>query len=96
VIESWRDRKLRDFFVDDKPVRKLPADIRDRLFVRLQILDDATCDADLRVPPSNHFEKLSGELAGWHSLRVNAQWRIVFRWNGSVATDVYLDNHEYR
>jgi len=52
----------------------------------------------LRVPPSNHFEKLSGNLAGWDSIRVNRQWRLIFRWNGDTgeATDIYLDKHEYR
>jgi proteic killer suppression protein len=50
------------------------------------------------VPRSNHFEKLRGSLAGWHSIRVNEQWRLVFRWNGrrGEASEVYLDNHSYR
>jgi proteic killer suppression protein len=43
------------------------------------MIDDATTDQDLRVPPSNHFEKLRGNLAGFHSIRVNSQWRLVFR-----------------
>jgi toxin HigB-1 len=52
----------------------------------------------LRVPPSNHFERLRGDLAGFHSVRVNNQWRLVFRWDGSrgEAEGVYLDNHSYR
>ena len=45
------------------------------------MLDEAMTDADLRVPRSNHFEKLRGTLSGWHSIRVNEQWRLVFRWN---------------
>ena len=55
-------------------------------------------DADLRVPPSNHFEKLRGNLAGWCSIRVNDQWRLIFQWNGKngEAVEVYLDNHSYR
>ena len=40
------------------------------------MIDDATTDQDLRVPPSNHFEKLRGNLAGFHSIRVNKQWRL--------------------
>jgi toxin HigB-1 len=62
------------------------------------MIDDATTDQDLRVPPSNHFEKLRGRLAEYHSIRVNQQWRLVFRWNGKFgeAADVYLDNHSYR
>jgi proteic killer suppression protein len=96
MIESWRDTWLRDFFLKDVYAKKLPADLRDRVFRKLQMIDDATCDADLRVPPSNHFERLSGSLEGWHSIRVNAQWRLVFRWNGSEARDIYLDDHSYR
>jgi proteic killer suppression protein len=96
MIVSWRDDWLRQFFEDDKRSRKISADIEDRLFRRLQIVDDATCDIDLRIPPSNHFEKLSGGLAGFHSVRVNARWRLIFRWNGSEASDLYLDDHSYR
>jgi proteic killer suppression protein len=96
MIESWRDEWLRDFFLKDVYAKKLPADLRDRVFRKLQMIDDATCDADLRVPPSNHFERLSGSLEGWHSIRVNIRWRLVFRWNGSEAHDIYLDDHSYR
>jgi len=62
------------------------------------MLDDAMADQDLRVPPSNHFEKLRGKLKGYHSIRVNRQWRLVFQRDGSrgEASDVYLDNHSYR
>jgi proteic killer suppression protein len=73
-------------------------DLESRLFRKLQMIDDATTDQDLRVPPSNHFEKLRGNLAGLHSIRVNNRWRLVFRWDGSrgEAEDVYLDDHSYR
>jgi proteic killer suppression protein len=52
----------------------------------------------LRAPPSNHFEKLCGNLSAFHSIRVTDQWRLVSRWNGSrgEAEDVYLDDHSYR
>jgi proteic killer suppression protein len=96
MIESWRDGWLKDFFDRDAHSKKIPGDLRDRLFRKLQLLDDAFCDADLRVPPSNHFEKLSGKLEGWHSIRVNLQWRLIFRWNESNASEVHLDDHSYR
>lgn len=98
MIVSFRDEWLRAFFVDDRTARQIPGDLEDRLFRRLQMLDDATNDRDLRVPPSNHFEKLKGNLAGMHSVRVNQQWRLIFQWDGTrgEATDVYLDNHGYR
>jgi toxin HigB-1 len=61
-------------------------------------LDDVMSDADLRVPPSNHFEKLRGNLGGWHSVRANEQWRLIFQWNSSrgEASEVYIDNHSDR
>jgi proteic killer suppression protein len=93
---DWHDAWLRDFFEKDVHSKKIPADLRDRLFRKLQLLDDATNDADLRVPPSNHFEKLSGKLEGYHSIRVNTQWRLVFRWSSGKATQIYLDDHSYR
>lgn len=98
MIVGFRDEWLRAIFVDDKRSKPIPADIESRLFRKLQMIDDATADADLRVPPSNHFEKLRGTLAGFHSVRVNRQWRLVFRWNGErgEASGLYLDNHDYR
>jgi len=52
----------------------------------------------LRIPPSNHFEKLRGDLEGLHSIRVNKQWRLIFQWVGAKgeATSVYLDDHSYQ
>ena len=98
MIESFRDRWLESFFVDDITHKRIPSDLEDRLFRKLQLIDDATCDNDLRAPPSNHFEKLSGRLGDFHSIRINRQWRLIFRWDGDrgVATDLYLDNHSYR
>ena len=68
------------------------------MFRKLQMIDDAVTDQDLRVPPSNHFEKLKRNLEGYHCIRVSRQWRLVFRWNGTTgeADDIYLDDHSYR
>ncbi len=98
MIVSFRDEWLRAFFVEDTWSRRVPSGLETRLFRKLQMIDDATTDQDLRVPPSNHFEKLRGNLAGFHAIRVNSQWRLVFRWNGGLgeAQSVYLDDHSYR
>lgn len=98
MIIGFRDDWLRAFFVDDVRSRNIPADLENRLFRKLQMVDDATGDLDLRVPPSNHFEKLRGNLEGLHSIRLNRQWRLIFRWDGSrgEADGVYLDNHGYK
>jgi proteic killer suppression protein len=98
MIGSFRDEWLRAFFVEGIHSRNIPSDLEGRVFRKLQMIDDATTDQDLRVPPSNHFEKLRGNLAGFHSIRINRQWRLVFRWEGGQgeAEGVYLDDHSYR
>ncbi len=97
MIASFRDDWLRNFFVDDVRSKKIPSELESRLFRKIQMVDDAMTDEDLRVPPSNHFEKLGGNLEGFHSIRVNKQWRLIFRWNGGrgEASSVYLDDHRY-
>ena len=98
MIVSFRDDWLRHFFVNDVRSKKIPSDLESRQFRKIQMIDDATTDQDLRIPPSNHFEKLRGNLEGLHSIRVNKQWRIVFRWDSGrgEAEGAYLDNHSYR
>ena len=98
MLVGFRDEWLRDFYVDDVRSRNVPPDLESRLFRKLQMIDDATMDQDLRVPPSNHFEKLRGNLSGFHSIRVNQQWRLIFRWDGErgEADGLYLDDHSYR
>jgi proteic killer suppression protein len=98
MIAGFRDEWLRAFFVDDARSRHIPPELEARLFRRLQMLDDSTTEQDLRVPPGNHFEKLRGKLDGLHSVRVNQQWRLIFRWDDRTAeaSGIYLDDHSYR
>jgi proteic killer suppression protein len=98
MIASFRDGWLRDVFVDDLRSKKIPPDLESPLFRKLQMIDDAAEDRDLRVPPSNHFEKLLGDLEGCYSIRVTQQWRLIFRWDGAKgeASGVHLDDHSYR
>jgi proteic killer suppression protein len=98
MINGFRDKTLENFMVNDVHHKKIPASIRRSLFRKLQLIDDATGDADLRSPPSNHFEKLAGPLKGKFSIRVNKQWRLVFIWDEfrGEADEIYLDNHDYR
>ncbi len=97
MIVSFRDRWLEDFFLESIRSKKIPPDLEARLRRKLQMIDDAVADQDLRVPPSNHFEKLSGNLKEYFSIRVNKQWRLVFRWDADngEASDLYLDDHSY-
>jgi proteic killer suppression protein len=97
MIVSFRDKWLHDFFVDDVRTKHIPFDLESRLFRKIQMIDDSVRDSDLRVPPSNHFEKLRGHLDGFHSIRVNQKWRLIFRWDGGKgeAREIYLDDHSY-
>jgi toxin HigB-1 len=98
MIEGFRETWLESFFVNDESNRKIPANLASSLFRKLQLIDDSTSDADLRIPPGNRFEKLVGNLDAFHSIRVNQQWRLIFKWDAArgVATDLYLDDHSYR
>jgi toxin HigB-1 len=89
VIKSFRDRDTERLF-QRRPVRKLGSDIQKVALRKLRMLDAATVLDDLRLPPGNRLEKLKGERAGQHSIRINQQWRICFRWRSGDAYDVEI------
>ena len=76
-----------------QPSRRLPTDIQRTARRKLLMLDAAETLGDLRVPPANRLEKLSGERAGQHSIRINDQWRICFRWREGDAYDVEITDY---
>jgi proteic killer suppression protein len=89
VIRSFRNRNTERLF-RRQPVRKW-ADVLQRIGLRkLLMLDAATRLEDLRIPPANRLEKLSGRRAGQYSIRVNDQWRVCFRWSEGDAYDVEI------
>lgn len=73
--------------------RTCPRDVWPVARRKLDMLSAATADVDLRTPPSNHFEKLSGNLAGFCSIRINSQYRIVFRWEPPDVAEVFIDDY---
>lgn len=74
--------------------RRLPSTIQRRARIKLEILDAAEKLEDLRIPPSNHLERLSGDREGQHSIRINSQWRVCFEWFEGDAYDVeVVDYH---
>ncbi len=89
MIRSFRDRDAARLF-ERQPVRKLAPDVQRVALRKLRQLDAAVTLGDLRVPPGNRLEKLSGNRAGQHSIRINEQWRVCFRWVGSDAQDVEI------
>lgn len=96
MIDSFRQPWLQSFFDQSASHRRIPADIESALARKLDILDMADTEADLRIPPNNRFEHLKGRLAGRCSIRVNRQYRLIFAWHAGVAADVTLDPHTYR
>ena len=70
--------------------RRLPSDIQGVALRKLRLLNQARVLADLRVPPGNRLEALKADRAGQHSIRINDQWRICFRWSDGGAQDVEI------
>lgn len=74
--------------------RRLPQDIQNRVLRKLHQLDVSACLQDLRNPPGNHLEQLSGYINGRYSIRINNQWRLCFYWNGQDSYEVeVIDYH---
>jgi proteic killer suppression protein len=72
----------------------LPNEIQNVARRKLRMINNAQNINDLRIPPSNHLEKLSGKLKDFHSIRINKQWRIIFIWENDNAFEVeILDYH---
>ena len=89
MIRSFRDRETEQVFRREG-TRKLPPDVQRMAQRKLVILDAAESLQDLRVPPGNRLEKLSRDRAGQHSVRINDQWRVCFRWTDGDAHDVEI------
>jgi proteic killer suppression protein len=61
---------------------------------KLRMINNAVDLADLRIPPANRLEKLAGNLKGFYSIRINDQWRVIFKWSSGNASDVeIIDYH---
>jgi toxin HigB-1 len=93
LIKSFRDAETRAVF-ERRFSRCLPNDIQSVALRKLRMLHNAAVSDDLRSPPGNRLEKLSGRRAGQYSIRINDQWRICFRWHkGDVHDAEICDYH---
>jgi proteic killer suppression protein len=96
VIVSFSDVATADVYhgSDTKTARRLPRELWKRIQQKLDLLNACTSIEDLRVPPANRLEKLKGQLSGLYSIRVNQQYRIVFRFEQGKCEDVRcIDYH---
>ena len=92
MIKSFKDAEAQKIYRRERS-RKLPPDIQQVALRKLRMINNAINLNDLRVPPANRLEKLSGDREGQHSIRINDQWRICFEWQGSDAFNVEITDY---
>jgi proteic killer suppression protein len=92
MIQSFGDRDTELLFHRER-IKRLPPDIQQRARKKLLIIHAATDENDLIIPPGNRFEKLKGDLKGWCSIRINEQWRVIFKWAEGNAREVTITDY---
>ena len=92
VIRSFRNQETARVFLRNRS-RRFPPDIQRTAQRKLAVLDAAESLLDLRLPPGNRLEELSGGRAGQHSIRINDQWRVCFRWVDGGVYDVEIADY---
>lgn len=92
MLTSFANQLAEDLFYDRKSreTRRFPNELRRVARRKLLYLHEAADLSDLKVPPGNRLEELKGDLRGYHSIRINDQWRLVFRWNRGHAENVQI------
>jgi proteic killer suppression protein len=92
MIKTFADKHTQEIYVKGKSKRIVP-DIIKRAIRRLEYIDLATCLDDLKVPPSNRLHVLKGDRKGQHSISINNQWRICFKFVDGDAYDVEIADY---
>ena len=94
MIYSFADNPTADLFhgIDSVRARRWAA-IAKLALRKLDMMNAAVKLDDLKVPPGNRLEALKGDLAGYHSIRINDQWRVVFKWKDGAAHEVKIDDY---
>ena len=95
MISSFGDKLTEALYhgTENKGLRRLPPDVTKRALNKLDMINGAHDVLDLRSPPGNRLDLLHGDLAGLFSIRINDQWRIVFRWLDGNAYEVRLTDY---
>ena len=92
MIESFGDPGTEKIYRGERS-RKLPGDIQHRARRKLRMINQARALQDLTAPPGNRLEPLHGDLSGLWSIRINQQWRIVFRWDEGRRSSVSITDY---
>lgn len=89
MIKSFKCKETEKVWNEDFS-KKLPHDIQKRALQKLRMINIAEALEDLKIPPNNHLEALKGNRQGQHSIRINDQFRVCFRWFDNQAFDVEI------
>jgi len=93
MIISFGSKETESIWIGDQ-VKRWPINFQIVARRKLRMLNNSQNLEDLRIPPANRLEKLSGNLKNFYSIRINKQWRIIFKWNNGNALDVkIIDYH---
>jgi len=95
MIASFANKLAEDLFEDrkSKEVRRFPPELHRKARRKLLYLHDSGELDDMKVPPGNRLEALRGDRAGFHSIRLNDQWRLIFRWDQGNAYEVSIEDY---
>jgi proteic killer suppression protein len=89
MIKSFGDNESEKIWKGIRS-KKLPNEIQDVARRKLRMINNASDLNDLRIPPANRLEKLKGDLQAYFSIRINNQWRIIFKWMNNDAYDITI------
>ncbi len=89
MIRNFKDKEAQKIFERQRS-RKLPSDIQQVALRKLRMLNRVSNLQELRIPPANRLERLSGDRDGQYSIRINDQWRICFEWEDADAVNVEI------
>jgi proteic killer suppression protein len=92
VIKTFKDAETQRIYQRERS-RKLPSDIQQVALRKLRMINNAININDLRIPPANRLEKLSGNREGQYSIRINDQWRVCFEWKHGDAFNVEITDY---
>ena len=92
MIKTFKCKETEKIFCREYS-KKLPRNIQKVAFRKLRMIDRSKTLIDLKVPPANRLEKLSGQRKGQYSIRINDQWRVCFKWIDNNALDVEITDY---
>lgn len=92
MILSFGTKETRKIWEGEK-IKGWPSELQEIARRKLRMLNNSQNIADLMIPPSNKLEKLRGNLKEFYSIRINDKWRIIFKWNNGIATEVEITDY---